>query len=258
MLLFLSSIIITIVYNKSEFVESDANPCTTISELPLDKPTILFSAGGGYWPYYLGVAKYIKENYELSDVTIVGTSAGALPVLALTQPSEMDDVMNESLNLVDEISKYWTGVFSFQWSTLYKKSILKFLSNDYTTNTNSFIAVSKFTPFGLQKQYFMADSNSHAITDTAVASSWLPFLTAPFFQPLLRIGDSYYLDGFWTGKDKINKDNSIVIYPDRFGKLPLFTYWLWLGRDYNFKLYNLGYEHASKNNNVFSILPKLI
>jgi hypothetical protein len=40
--------------------------------------------------------------------------------------------------------------------------------------------------------------------------------------------------------------------------MPFSGYWLWLERDYNMKLYNLGYEHASQNTNAFSILPKLI
>ena len=256
MLLFISSIFVHIIYNKIEFIKSSGNACNTVDTLPTDKKMIVFSAGGGYWPYYLGIAKYIKENYDLTDVCIVGTSAGGLSVLALSQPVNIDDIMNESLYTCSILSKYYFGVFSLQWSRLYKQLIIIFLSGKYVQNTNSFFAVSRLTLFGLKKRYFISGVDMEAIADSAVASCWIPLLTAPFFQPFFYIGGSYYLDGFWSGKDKINKENSIIIYPWRFEKLPLYTYWLWLGRDYNIGLYNIGYEHARKYKDAFSILSK--
>jgi len=259
MLLFFASIIITIVYNKFEYLHSHEDHCNTISELPLDKPTIVFSAGGGYWPYYLGVGKYIKEHYNLSDVNLVGTSAGGLSALSLSQPVAIDSVIINSMAVVDEISQKSLGIFSLKWSNLYKKNILIGLNGKYRKTDKLFIAVSRLAWFRFEKRYFLADSNTaDAIADAAIASSWIPFITAPFFQPFFRIGGSYYIDGYWSGKDKINKNNCIIIYPRIFEKLPLIWYWLWLGHDYNMKLYQLGYEHASQNPNTFSILPKLI
>lgn len=257
MLLFLTSIIITIVYNKFEIIKSDEDPCSTIATLPLDKRMIVFSAGGGYWPYYLGVAKYIKEKYDLSNVNLVGTSAGALAALALSQQVPFDDVMQNSLSVTDEISKYILGVFSLQWSFIYKKTILIDLNNRYKRTNNVFIAASKLKWCKLTKQYFITDSNVTAIADAAIVSSWLPWITAPLFQPLFRIGGSYYLDGVFTGKDIVNKQNTIIIHPRTFTKMPFSGHWLWLGREYNLKLYQLGYEHASQNTDAFSILPKL-
>lgn len=257
MLLFLSSIIITIVYNKTECLRADDEPCSTVSDLPLDKPIIVFSGGGGYWPYYLGVAKYISENYDLSDVCFVGTSAGGLAALALSQQVVLDDVMKNSLSVLDEISQYFLGIFSSQWSRLYKKNILIGLNGQYKKTDKLFLATSRLTWFGFEKRYFIADSSSApAIADAAIVSSWIPFITAPFFHPLFRIGGSYYADGIWSGFDKINKNNSIIIYPRRFEKLPLIWHWLWLGDDHNMHMYKLGYEHASQNSGVFSILPK--
>jgi hypothetical protein len=257
MLLFLSSIIITIVYNKSEFLSSDEESCSTVSMLPLDKKMIVFSAGGGYWSYYLGVAKYIKEKYDLSNVYLVGTSAGGLSALALSQQVPFDDVMQNSLSVLDEISQYILGVFSLQWSKIYKKYMLIGMNGQYKKTNNVFIAVSKLSWFKLEKRYFRTDSNECAITDAVIVSSWLPFITAPLFQPFFRIGGSYYNDGVFTGKDIINNKNTIVIHPRTFTKMPFSGFWLWMGRDYNLKLYNLGYEHASKNTSVFSILQKL-
>jgi hypothetical protein len=257
MLLFISSIIISIAYNKSELLYSEEDACSTVTELPLDKPTIVFSAGGGFWPYYLGIAKYIKDHYDLSDVYFVGTSAGGLSALALSQPVELDDVMVNSLSVTDEISQYILGVFSLQWSKLYKKNFLIGLDGHYKKTNHLFLAASRITLFGFEKRYFIADSNAEAIADAAIVSCWLPFITAPFFQPLFHIGRSYYVDGFWSGFDKTNKQNTIIIYPRTFTKMPLSWHWLWLDREHNMNLYRLGYEHASKNCCVFSILQKL-
>jgi hypothetical protein len=251
MLLFIGSILITIIYNKTNRICSVDPPCDIVDTLPTNKKMIVFSAGGGYWPYYLGIAKYIKEHYDLSDVCLVGTSAGGLSILALLLRNNVDVSMKACLGVTIVLSQHILGLFSLQWCGLYKEQIMY---HDYDSHIPSFIAVSKVSWFGLKKRYFLVNSDTEAIADAAIASCWLPYITAPFFQPFYYIGGSYYFDGFFTGKDNINKENSIIIYPWRFAKLPFYTYLLWLDPDYNMSLYRLGYEHASKNKDAFAIL----
>ena len=44
---------------------------------------IYFHGGAGSFPYYLGIARYLQENYDLSDVSFAGCSAGCFPAIAL-------------------------------------------------------------------------------------------------------------------------------------------------------------------------------
>ena len=163
MLLFAASIVITIVYNKSNRIRSVEPGCVMIDYLPNDKKMIVFSAGGGYWPYYLGVTKYIKENYDLSDVYLVGTSAGGLSILALLLQMNVDVSMNTCLRVTNILSQHILGVFSLQWSRLYRQQIVSF--DCYNTSIPSFIAVSKLSWSGLKKRYFVVNSNMEAVAD---------------------------------------------------------------------------------------------
>jgi hypothetical protein len=256
MWLFIGSIMYTIVYNKVKYNRITAyDECfDTVDTIPVTNKVIIFGAGGGYWPYYLGVAKFIKENYDLSNVTVVGTSAGALAALSLSQQVEVDCTMDNALKLTSRLSTYMLGIFSCNWNFFYRDLIIDNLPDTISTDIPTFIAVSRISWYGLQKKYFKCGTNGFAIADAAITSCWLPFLTAPFFQPLYQIGSNWFVDGYWSGKDKCDRANTIVIYPNTFARLPLSTYWLWLDSEYNKQLYKLGYTHASEKRNVFSLL----
>ena len=47
------------------------------------KTKIFFTSGGGYWTYYLGVAAYIQENYNLESCEFAGVSAGGMAAYIL-------------------------------------------------------------------------------------------------------------------------------------------------------------------------------
>ena len=44
----------------------------------MKKCGIYFGGGGGYFTYYLGIACYLQENYDLSNITFGGVSAGSI------------------------------------------------------------------------------------------------------------------------------------------------------------------------------------
>jgi hypothetical protein len=79
-------------------------------------------------------------------------------------------------------------------------------------------------------------------------------ITSPLFQPLYRIGGFLYGDGYWTGKDIIQRENTIVFHPRKFERMSLSNHWLWLDKDRLYRLYELGYEHSRNNRNIFSRL----
>ena len=44
---------------------------------------IVFGGCGGYVTYYMGIAKFIQNNYSLLDVNFTGSSAGTVPAFLL-------------------------------------------------------------------------------------------------------------------------------------------------------------------------------
>ena len=59
-----------------------------------NKKIITLSPGGFRGFYVLGICKYIKENYDLSDYVFSGASAGAWNSLFLCYDGEMDKFIN--------------------------------------------------------------------------------------------------------------------------------------------------------------------
>ena len=243
MLLFVGSIAISVLYNKWADV---SNSCIVLDKLPTDKPMIVFGSGAGYWAYYLGIAKFIQETYKTDNMNLVGVSAGTISCLGLVNKAPIDDVFDVCLEHIRLLDLHWTGIFG-RWCTscrFLSIQCLKDHKSQIANNRRLFSAVSQITWYGLNKRYLFGGDTYEDIIDASVASYWIPFITAPILQPFRHINGAWYVDGYLSGRD-VAKD-ALFIYPTVFERLPLSVYWLWLGRDYNIGLYNMGYEHAKK------------
>ncbi len=248
----------TVIYNKVKYYPRHNNSCKLIDELPSDKQIVVFASGAGYWIYYLGIAKFIQDHYELDDINFVGASAGTICCNALVNGIPMDDVMDVSLGHLECMNRHCIGVFG-RWALNARQVSIDNLITHKTCLVNNrrlFSSVSQVTRYGLVKKYFVGGNSYECVVDANVASYWIPFITAPFWQPFLNINGNYYLDGFLSGNEK-TKDKCLVIHPKIFGRLPLYTYWLWLDRDYNIRLYQLGYDNAKRGRQKLDAFLKL-
>jgi hypothetical protein len=243
MLLFLGSIAISLLYNKCANI---SNSCIVSDKLPTDKPIVVFGAGAGYWAYYLGIAKFIQETYEIDNMNFVGVSAGTISCMGLVNKVSIDAVFDVCIEHLRLLNTNWTGLFGRWCLNCRHLSIqcMKDHNSQIADNRRLFSAVSQITPFGLKKRYLSGGDTYDDIIDATITSYWIPFITAPIAQPFRQINGQWYLDGYLSGRDVAK--NALIIYPTVFERLPLSIYWLWLGRDYNIWLYNLGYEHARK------------
>jgi hypothetical protein len=249
-ILFVISMFTTILWNKMKYpaLPFQENNIQVYDTIPVKSKRLLnFSAGSGYWIYYLGIVKFIQEEYSLENTDFVGTSAGAFSSAVLATKSPIDDVFCYAIQHLERCNQNLFGVFGY-WNISYHEAILV-CCNRLNVNlyNNCFFGVSKLTSLGFKKQYFDCGTTHNDIAISLLSSCWIPFVTAPFFQPLWN----FYGDGFWTGKDLIKHDKQLIIYPNKLERLPLSTYWLWLGKDYNTKLFELGYTHARKHRKIF-------
>jgi hypothetical protein len=249
MLLFVSSIIASVLYNKIKYYPENSTSCILLDELPTDRQIIVFASGGGYWTYYMGIAKFMQETYVLDDINFVGASAGAFCSNVLANKLTVDDSFFTCLNFLDKLNTHFTGTW-WNW-VLVSKDVSLDTMNFYKCNLHNnrrvFSSVTQLTSKGLIKKYFTCGESYESIIDSMITSYWIPFITAPFFQPFSKINGQYYIDGFLSGPEKINKQTTLVIHPHIFERLPFYTHWLWLGRDYNIWLFNRGYEQAKMN-----------
>jgi hypothetical protein len=226
----------------------------TYNHIPVRNKRLLnFSAGAGYWIYYLGIAKFIQQNYDLSETDFVGTSAGAFMSSLLSQNVKIDTIFKEALQHLERCRQNTLGVFGY-WNISYSQAIIdgcRKLDVCPTRNHCNYIGVSRLTVFGFKKQYLDAGLSPESLATSLMVSCWIPFLTAPLLQPLINIQNALYGDGFWTGRDKTKHERHLIIHPNKFRILPLSTYWLWTDEAYNIRMFHLGYDDAKANRQLF-------
>lgn len=240
---------------KYPVIVADCDKIQIYNRIPTtkNKKIMNFSAGAGHWIYFLGVTKFIQEEkYDITNTDFVGTSAGAFASAVCAYNTPHDIIFEQALLHLERCRNNWFGCFGY-WNTSYRKAVLDSCDQLQTVKpiTNIFIGVSKLTLHGFQKQYFDGGLTPNEFATALQTSCWIPFVTAPIFQPLFCVCNALYCDGFWTGKDDAPHAKQLVISPNKLEWLPLYTYWLWLGNDYNTMLYKLGYEHAKKHRKLF-------
>jgi hypothetical protein len=253
--LFAVSILSTMLYNKLKYpsIIAQFDTIQIYDEIPVSNDRLLnFSAGAGYWIYYLGIAKFIQENYNLDTTDFIGTSAGAFVCSILAHNTPISFVLKQSLMQLERYSANIMGVI-FSWNIGYKQTLTNCYNelNVTSIRPNMYSGVSRLTAYGFKKQYIDGGTNIDTLSTSLVASCWIPFITAPLFQPFIYIKDGFYVDGFWTGRDKSKHKKHLIIYPGKFSRFPIYAYWLWLGQDYNIRMFNSGYEDAKQNRHVF-------
>lgn len=227
-----------------------------IDDLPSDAKIVNFTAGGGYWAYYYGIAKFIQDNYELDNISFLGTSAGSAPISGLLHNIPINVMFEKTNTMVSNMKRYWFGIFSHQFLIDYQiLGNLFFETSEYknidlSINNRLFVGVS--TP-RFKKRYFTNFTTTKSMIDSFIISTWIPFILAPTFQPFCKYGDGFYLDGVMSGKDKHN--NMLVIRPNMWKTYSKYTstlnHWIWLDSKHNRNMYFKGYFDAENNRKVF-------
>ena len=253
MFLFVSSIMMSVLYNKFVYYPDNSISCVVLDELPCDKPIVVFGSGAGYWSYYLGIAKFMQETYNVDDINFLGVSAGTISCLGLVNKVPIDIIFMYCIEHIRLLNQNTMGVFG-RWCLNCRNISIQCMRDNksvITDNSRLFSGVSQITRTGLKKRYFNCGETYEDIIDATITSYWIPFITAPFLQPVHKVNGMWCIDGYLSGRDKVQ--NAFIIYPTVFERLPLSIYWLWLGRDYNIGLYKLGYEHAKKHREKLDI-----
>ena len=209
---------------------------------------VTFGPGGLTGFYTLGVTSYLKDNYNLTDYSFLGASAGSWNALLLTckhnNSAVIDDLLsqnmyNKSMSVVNLLSDIKTYV-----ETAYE-------SDDFDLN-KFYVSVSVFRFLGFKPRVLHNFTSLHDATQGCFYSSYIPFLTGrvSFFY-LKRL----LFDG-GIGKFPPNHILSYFdVYPSMWGRQFTSKERFVYPTDANYfkNIYELGYNDSYKNKHILDL-----
>ena len=209
---------------------------------------VTFGPGGITGFYTLGVTSYLKDNYNLTDYSFLGASAGSWNALLLTCKENNSIIINKLLsqdmfhkstsvsNLLADIKTYV--------ETTYKAS-------DFELN-KLYISVSVLNLFRFKPRVLYNFTSLNDATNGCFYSSYIPFVTGKVKFLYLK---NFIFDG-GIGKFPPNHIRSYFdVYPSMWGRQftskDRFVY----PTDTNYfkNIYELGYNDSYKNKHILDL-----
>lgn len=238
------------------------------------KKQIFWECGGGYWSYYCGIVKMIKETYPkeiLDQIVWIGSSAGVFPVITAQHINDIDGEFNNILNTLSTLPQTWYGGINrlnpLLLNTCYKNYFRQFENSILLQSQKVFISVLNINilcPLFSTISFCYDFDNYSLFTKTCLTSHGIPFITGPLKTTYFSHNDSkkWYIKrmdggiltllfGFIFGyKNFMPYGNTIpvkVIYPNIFRPFSISYAWININTDHTKKLFELGYNDALQN-----------
>lgn len=215
-----------------------------------NKKMISVSPAGFKGFYLLGVIKYIKENYDLSEYIFSGASAGAWNSLLLSYNGDISDLFSKVVN-EDMVFPQRMTILEFEQKI--KRNILNNFNESDFDLRRVFIGVTTINNLSLQTSIYSNFHNLEDALDCCISSSHIPFITG---GPINKYHDIISFDGGFSDypylasiKSSLHITPSIWM-PNKSKKIKnINDYTTLLSKyKYNFmELYEMGYTDTKNN-----------
>lgn len=223
-------------------------------KLKVPNKTIYLGPGGFTMPYTLGICKFIKDNYDLSNYNFIGSSAGSWLAVYLASDISSDNIQK----IIDNYSEKFESNnknFLYKWhytGDFLKDEYIKYINNQesITNDKHIKISVTRYKDRKLINELLDDYNNIEELLELCKYSSYIPLLTG---NNLPKYNDIITIDSFFTN---INFEYDILIYFGTFDRK--FTMREIIGRtkikasDYFKEGYSDALKNKNKLNNMFS------
>lgn len=161
---------------------------------------IYFHGGAGAFPYYLGIARYLQENYDLNNVAFAGCSAGCFPAIALS--AEICDgtfykkVLLPSVKDIQNTNKmnglmFKDAMIGSDWINHLKKHVkvaIEESGNFDKVNTKCSLLVTNVSFDNIQSKFIRSWNSVDDLIECCITSAWIPVIFGGIFKEF-RKGD---------------------------------------------------------------------
>lgn len=180
------------------------------------KKIITLSPGGVKGFYVMGLCKYIKTNYDLSNYVFSGASAGSWNSLVLCHKGSITDMENEILDSIPESSSTLRDLEM----QLKSKILEKYKTEDFELD-RLFVGTTVFEKFKFKTVVYSNFSSLEDAVDCCVASSHIPFITGGFKSKYKGLAT---FDGGFSEFPYLNNNISSIHLTPSIWKSDLRTY----------------------------------
>ena len=211
---------------------------------------IVFGVTGGLFPYFLGIAKFLQQNYCLQNCIFSGCSGGIQPAFFLASDIKIETAWNSWLipttNDILKNKNVITGIHNGKLFSLSKNHLTKMISNDHyqTLNNKLFVSVTSLYPF---ENLVITDFESNDdLFNTIIASQYLPFID---LYPVIRYRKRWCMDGGLTNPIPvpIPEKPALIFKINKYRKFSIFDHMISFNKNKLNLLYNYGYIDAKTN-----------
>ena len=140
-----------------------------------NKKVITLSPGGFRGFYVLGLCKYIKEHYDLTDYVFSGASAGAWNSLFLSHNGSSDKFVDSVMSV--DIKKQ-KSLYNVQQNI--KETLLEFFDDSDFDFQKLYIGTTIIKNFGFRPIIYSDFNSLEDAIDCCIGSSHIPFITGGF------------------------------------------------------------------------------
>jgi len=171
-----------------------------------NKKIITLSPGGFRGFYVLGICKFIKENYDLSNYVFSGASAGAWNSLFLSYNGDCDKFINSIMNIDIKNQKSLSVI-----QRNIKEILIELLDEEDFDFKKLYIGTTIIKRFKFRPIIYSEFKDLEDAINCCIASSHIPFITGGFKYKYRGI--STYDGGFVNFPYLNNEYSSIHITP---------------------------------------------
>lgn len=228
--------------------------------------SVCFTGSGLNVIYQAGVASFIQQHYDVTKMTLLGNSGGAIIAMLLSVGYDMNKFVDDAHNQIEQIKNSWLGRIDFSRVNYeYMKQIIqqqfghfnKKQEQDFLFDMRLFVSITTPT---LENKLICHFSSFDNLIDVVATSAWIPlFITkCPSFQ--YNHETMFGMDGGLTNNEPVLNQDTIIVTPylkkspnnpGIEGKLPYLSIAnLYPREDIEF-LFKKGYLDAEENRYLF-------
>ncbi len=231
------------------------------------KKGIVFHGSGGLLYYYMGIAEYIQNNYDLTDIEFCGVSGGSIPAFILSTELPVKRIWETCfLDWLTSMNKEDNFLILSIFSEKSLKKLINNLKNvlneseqaDVVRKINHRLSIrmTRIAFFEIKQEYINNWTSIEDLLECIIASCWIPGI----FGSLTRnYKGNEYIDGGFPNSIEDRGDEWIKIKVNTFQNIPEDIKVLLFASSLDTinspeiaeKLYNQGYKDAMKNSSHF-------